>query len=470
MGWIRSERFDGLMQFWRRHFHRGRGGRAKLALTSSLASRIVLTLVSLMVMPITVRYLGNEGFGLMVVITNVVGWLQFSNLGIGAALQNPLTQAYSERNVVQQRELLSTAIVSLAGIALVLLTAGAVAFFWVSWVSVFPTATARFVDEIPLALLVVFLGFVSSLMFSFVGPLYAARQELHLASVPPLVAGLLNFAGTLLAVRLDLGLVGVVLASVGCTSMVQALFALWTLYFRGFPELVPRWSNCSVRAWRALSERGWNFSLIQVFTIAFFQADAFIIAHFLTTSDVTPYSVAQKGFAVVAGLFGIVTGSLWSAYGDAKAARDVDWIRRTQRTMRRLFIAGYGGLAVAMVLVGHRALAWWVGEAAAPGTLLIAAVACHFCAREWTNLHAGLLNGLDVIGPQVWVVAVSAILILALNVLAVSTFGAVGLAMGGFIGFSALSVWYLPLLVTRALRQIETDVPTGPLPLGVLNV
>jgi O-antigen/teichoic acid export membrane protein len=470
MGLLRPERFDWLTQFGRRHFHAGRGGRAKLALTSNLASRVVLTLASLMVMPITVRYLGNEGYGLMVVMTNVVGWLQFSNLGIGAALQNPLTQAYSERNVAEQQELLSTAIASLAGISLVLLIGGAVAFFSVNWVSVFPPATSRFVHEIPLALLVVFLGFVSSLMWSFVGPLYAARQELHLASVPSLAAGLLNFAGTLLAVQLDLGLVGVVLASVGCTSVVHTLFALWTLYLRGFPELVPRWSNCSVRAWRALSERGWNFSLMQVCTIAFFQADAFIIAHFLTASDVTPYSVAQKGFAVVAGLFAVVTGSLWSAYGDAKAARDVDWIRRTQRTMRWLFLAGYGGLAVAMVLVGHRALGWWVGEAAAPGPLLIAAVACYFCAREWTSLHAGILNGLDVIGPQIWVLAVSAILILALNVLAVRAFGAVGLAMAGFIGFSALSVWYLPLLVTRALRQVETDVPRGRLPVGVFSV
>ncbi|HSP44837.1 MAG TPA: hypothetical protein VLO30_02480, partial [Chthoniobacterales bacterium] len=64
--------------FLRRQFHQGRGGRSKLAISASVIARVVSTVISLLILPITVRYLGNEGYGLMVTISSVVGWLQFT--------------------------------------------------------------------------------------------------------------------------------------------------------------------------------------------------------------------------------------------------------------------------------------------------------------------------------------------------------------------------------------------------------
>ena len=88
-------------------------------------------------------------------------------------------------------------------------------------------------------------------------------------------------------------------------------------------------------------------------------------------------------------------------------------------------------------------------------TLLIAAVALYFLAREWTALHAVLLNGLDVIRPQVPVLGVSAAVIVLLNIVLIRPLGIIGLPLGGAIGFAAVSVWYLPLLVERSITRLE---------------
>src|SRR5712671_6408231 len=125
-------RFQGLADLARRHFHSGRGGRAKLAISTSLVSRVVTTAVSFVVLPISVRYLGNEGYGLMATITAVVGWLQFTNMGIGLGLQNALTEETAKGNKRTQNELVSTAVLSLMGIGLVLLVAGLLIFPHVS--------------------------------------------------------------------------------------------------------------------------------------------------------------------------------------------------------------------------------------------------------------------------------------------------------------------------------------------------
>ncbi|HEY6112413.1 MAG TPA: hypothetical protein VIV62_07850, partial [Chthoniobacterales bacterium] len=125
-----------------------------------------------------------------------------------------------------------------------------------------------------------------------------------------------------------------------------------------------------------------------------------------------------------------------------------------------------GSLAVFMVLVGHRLLAWWVGAPAAPGTLLIGGVALYFIAREWTALHAMLLNGLDVIRPQIWNLALAAALTLGLDLLLVTRLGPLGLAIGGFVAFIVSGVWYLPYLVHRTLNvgraTATTQVKTAP--------
>jgi Na+-driven multidrug efflux pump len=104
-----------------------------------------------------------------------------------------------------------------------------------------------------------------------------------------------------------------------------------------------------------------------------------------------------------------------------------------------------------MILAGHRLLSWWVGPAAAPGTLLIGGVALYFCAREWTALHAMLLNGLNVIRPQVPTLVITAGLTLAFDILLIRRFGPLGLAVGGLLAFLFAGAGYLPYLTTRAL-------------------
>src|SRR6266404_9597421 len=152
-----ASKFQIFTDLARRQFHQGRGGRAKLAISTSVASRIVSTAISLLVLPITVRYLGNEGYGLMVTISSVVGWLQFTNMGIGLGLQNALTDETARANTEAQKELVSTAVFSLAGIGLLLLLAGLFIFPHVQWSRVFPPTTSRFTAEIHWTVLVVFL-------------------------------------------------------------------------------------------------------------------------------------------------------------------------------------------------------------------------------------------------------------------------------------------------------------------------
>jgi len=328
----------------------------------------------------------------------------------------------------------------------------------IAWTRVFPPTSSRFVTEIPWTVLVVFFGFVSTVVLGFIGPIYAARQELHIGSLQGMVTSLVMLAGTFVAVHFKWGLLGLTICTIGLAALMQWSFALWTLYGRGIQELRPKFSEVTGPAAARVYKNGISFLLLQICNIAFFQIDAFLIVRFLTVDQVTPYSVAQKVFLQTDGLFAIVTGSLWAAYGNAKAQGDFAWIRRTHGKMVRIFLIFYGLLSIFMVLFGHWALSWWVGAIAAPRTVLIAGVALYFCARSWTALHAMLLNGLNIIRPQVWNLVLTALLTLGLDLLLVKRLGPLGLAVGGFIAFTVAGAWYLPYLTAKSLHPVKPRV------------
>jgi O-antigen/teichoic acid export membrane protein len=452
-------RWTRLLEAARKQFHAGRGGRAKLAISTSFISRAVTTAISLVVVPITVRYLGNEGYGLMTTISAVVAWLQFANLGIGLGLQNALTEETAKGNAQAQKELVSTAVFSLLGIGLVLAAAGLIAFPHVQWQRVFPPTTSRFTAEIPWTVLVVFLGFVSTIVLGFVNPIYAARLELHIGNIQVLIISVLTLVGTVTAVHNHWGLVGVVSCTIGLTALMQWAFAIWVLYGRGIAEIRPQLSQFTRNAAHRIYKTGIEFFVMGLCNIAFFSIDSFLIARFLTIDQVTPYSVAQKMFLQTDGILGVMTGSLWAAYGNAKAQGDYAWIRRTHGKMLRIFAAAYGAVGIVAIFFGHSLLGWWVGRAAAPGTVLIVGVGLYFCVRSWTSLHAFLLNGLNVIRPQVWSLAVTALLTLTLDLLLITRLGPLGLAVGGFIAFCLSGAWYLPYLTSKAIHPEVVSAP-----------
>jgi O-antigen/teichoic acid export membrane protein len=448
-----GDRFASLRSF----FHKGRGGRVRLAAASGFSIRVVLAAVGFISLPITIHYLGNEGYGLMLAITSAVTWFQISTLGVGAGLQNALTEAIAKDDKPAQTTLVTTACVALGALALILLVLGAAIYPWIEWTKVFPPTTTRFLLELNWAVVVVFACFCANVFLGFVPAVLAARQENHIAFLGQLLGGTASLAMLLVATQFDWGLVGVVATGVGSSAAVGAGLAIWLLYFRGLPALRPRASAFSTAALRRLINRSTGFLILNLSNIAFFQSDMFILTHIAGADAVAPYGVTQRVYAQFAALFGIVTGSLWVAYGEAMALGDVQWIRRTYLRSRRTQAIVVAFVLVFMVVFGEPLLRLWVGPSAAPNVTLIAVLGAVFVAQQWTATHAMMLNGLDVVGPQVACLLINGALLIALSILGAMALGPTGLAIGALLAYAATSCWYLPLLVRRTLHRLEAN-------------
>lgn len=424
-------------------------------MSASLLARILGIVVSLVNVPVAIRYLGNEGYGLLIVIISVVGWIQFSNLGMGLGLQNTLTEQTALGNKQAQRELVSTTFFALVAIGLVLTLLTLALFPHVKWLALFPPSTDRFAAEIPRTVALTLGCFILSFAWGFIQPIYAARQELHLYYFQGLLANVASLIALLVAVKLDAGLLGVAAANIGVTALFATAFALWTVFGRGILEIRPSWGCIRRSAGRAVLRTGLGFLALQICVIGILQCDTFLIAQFLSAEQVTPYSVGQRVFGNIVALVGVMINPLWPAFGHAKAVGDVDWIRRAYRRITTYFLVSYLAALLVMALFGHYLLSLWVGAASAPSTLLICAIGVTYLLMQWTNNHSIFLNALGIVRKQVVIFVVHSCLALALNLFFIRKFGPIGLCLGGSLAYLMVSGWLLPRIFYQGLAQIK---------------
>jgi O-antigen/teichoic acid export membrane protein len=436
-------------------FDAGRGGRARLAVATGVVARAWLVLVTLASIPITIGYLGNEGYALFLAMTSVVTWLQFTNLGIGAGLQNAMTEAVARNDAKAQQTLVSTAVVALAAITIGVLAALAAAFPFVNWARVFPATDARYLGELRNAMALTLVCFCVAMSLGFVPALLNARQESHIAYLLQIISGTAALVMVFAASRFNWGLTGIIAGTLGTSCLVSAATAIWLLFMRRIPQIRPSLAGFSPSVARRLMNRSSSFFVLTLTSAAFYQSDIFILTHMQSAEEAAPFGVAQRAYAQFGSLFAIVTGSLWVAYGHARAQGDAEWIERTYRRSRRVQALAFGFILLVMLSVGEYLLRIWVGSPAAPHFGLIAVLGVLFVVQQWTATHAQMLNGLDVVRPQVACLVINGIALLALSAIGARVMGPVGLAIGGILAYSLTSVWYLPYLVKRTIRKLR---------------
>jgi len=76
-------------------WRQSRGGRIAAAVSSGAAARVLSSLFTLVSLPLAVRYLGAERFGVWATIASTVVFLNLLDLGIASSLTNYIAHSYA---------------------------------------------------------------------------------------------------------------------------------------------------------------------------------------------------------------------------------------------------------------------------------------------------------------------------------------------------------------------------------------
>src|SRR5271169_484478 len=117
------------------HLATSRHGRIFHAVLSGAAARLLASALTLVSLPLAVRYLGAERYGVWATITSTAVWINLLDLGIAGTLTNHISRAFALDDKTSAARYFTNALVLTAAVSAVAGAAFALIFPHVNWIA-----------------------------------------------------------------------------------------------------------------------------------------------------------------------------------------------------------------------------------------------------------------------------------------------------------------------------------------------
>lgn len=433
-----------------------RHGRIIHAVWSGTAARLLTTAVTLISLPLAVRYLGAERYGVWATVTTTVVWINLLDLGIANTLTNHISRAYALDDKTSAARYFTNALFLAVGIAGMVGFIFAVVFSRIDWVGLFNVkggvSAAELKQTIAVAAALMLLGLPCNLA----SKLLAGYQELHRNSYAICAGAVASVLGLAVGITLRVSMPVLFVMSVGCLPLAN-LATLVAVVTWHKPWLLPRPSLIRCSAIKELLDSGSSFFLIQIAAVVVLSSDNLIVSHYLGASEVTPYSVTWRLVGSAAMLQTLIFPALWPAYAEAYAKGDYGWIRRTFSITMKGTVGLNLSCVVALVLFGRTVIRVWAGPAAVPSLQLLLAMGIWAVVGGFMSVESCLLAALNRTRQQAVLSILAAAVNIALSLVLVRHIGSLGVIGGTILSYLAVLVVPQSMIVRNVFRTELAD-------------
>lgn len=412
-------------------------------------------LVVLITLPMARQSLPADLFGVWMMLSALLAFMAFADLGIGNGVLNRVNRAQAAGDHEDLRRTLIAGYVCTGVVGSALLAA------WLIWscLASEPTVVAGAAIE------PVHRGEVLEALTTFVAVLAvnipaSLVQRVQLGMQQGYWNGIAQFCGavvTLLAVPLTLhhggGVAALVIATLGIqagVNILNTIIWLWRKKLLG-PAL---WRG----AWdlptaHDLLRSGTLFFLLQLAAAFAFQSDAIVITQILGQVAYGDFALVQKLFLFVSMLLSATMAGLWPAFGDALAHQEIAWakkaLRRGVATAAIISIASVTVLSLAMPWI----LAHWLHTTVLLPWSLVAALSIWTVIDAISAVLAAFMNGANILRAQLVFAVTMALAAFGAKWILTPILGAAGSVLATILAYCLISVPGQIYIFKHALKR-----------------
>jgi O-antigen/teichoic acid export membrane protein len=411
--------------------HRKR--RFLLAVGSSLLVRPLSALFPLIVVPLFLRYLGNEMYGLYESVTALAMYFSLTNFGLGMGLMNKLTGSLVRDDREEARRYVSSLAFALLAISVLGVVLISLLVPFVDWAHLLGSDAARGSSALQWAVWLATAGVVIAQPLSITYVIYSSYQETHIANLWEGIARIVTISSCVAVVWwTQWGLVGAVFASLSVPIVLRVTNSI-TMMIWEKPWLRPSIRHFDSSLLKGTLSQGAQFCVLDAATMLLFQTDKLVIAYFLGAEYVTGYAVLGRVFSTIAyGIYIIFLIPFWPSATEAMRRGDHEWVLRALRMFTRTGLAVMLGMGVALLIFGDAAFRLLSRITDQPqlavSNNLILAVTMTFATRAWIDCRSVVLNAAGMLKPQVKIYVTHAVLNLVAAVVVAPVWGVEGVA------------------------------------------
>jgi O-antigen/teichoic acid export membrane protein len=415
--------------------------------TSSWMSLLVNGIIGFFLAPFIIHHLGDDAYGLWILIYSITGSYGLFDLGIRSSVVRYVSKFQALGDRAELSRLLSTTLFaySIVGfIATAVTVSGAIYLDRIFHIPV------GFLHSARLLFLMVGLSLAVDFPLGVGGGVLDALQKFYLANLTRLTSSVLRAILIVIALSrgkglLTLGLITVVLPLIA--SSVRVFMALRLLRVPISARYVNR------NTFRQMAGYSSATLIIMIAARLRFRTDAIVIGSFLSAAAITMFAIGSR---LVSFATDIVV-SLAEVFTPMASQFEA---RKDMQALQRMFVLGSRACGIVMfpctvilVVLGKSVIRVWVGQryvADAYPVLLILVLATTLWTSQATS--GRVLMGTGRHRTMALIVLIEGIANLVLSIVLVRPYGIVGDAMGTAIPLAITSIFFLPQYLCSTLN------------------
>jgi O-antigen/teichoic acid export membrane protein len=415
--------------------------KASWSVVVSYLARGLAIVISFVSVPLTLNYLDKERYGLWLTISSIIAYLNVTDLGLGLGLQNRVAEARGRGEEEKIGELLSTAFSVMVVVGSLVALAG-VAAAWLAPVEQwFHVSSPQVALELRGTLTVTALTFAYLLPVRMILSAQNGYQEAYLGGLWGIGGSIMSLVALLLVIAFKGNMVSLALASFLLAQLMN-LANIWQ-FFRRHREASISWKKINLRLLHPLFSLGWQFFVINLYTLVLWNLDNLVIATQKGPEYVVPYAVAFRLVWTPLSLLTSIPGALWPAYTEAEARDDWTWIQSAYRRTTLLTVAIATLVAVIFWTWGQEFILVWVGPHAQGTVWMMTGLAVYLVLGQWSMCNGVLLNAIG--WPRILLIEglFDAAIKLGLSLVLIRVWDLAGVAWGTALASLFIPSWFL---------------------------
>lgn len=407
----------------------------------------VSIVVGFFLSPFILHRLGDDAFGLWVLIFSITGYYGLFDLGIRSSIIKYVAKYAATRDYDSLTRLINSSLFAYSCLSGVLLLITVLGSWWVD--SIFRVSPA-FLGTARWLFLIVGTSLALSLPLTVFGGVLQGLQSFHWLNLIQVASNLLRALFIVVALNRGRGLITIALITVVLPLLASGVYILVLRRLIAFAlgrHYIDRGSL------RLLINYGAVTLMIIVAERLRFQSDAMVIGIFLSSSAITYFSIGSKLVDYANNVVDSMADTFMpmSSHFDAKGDAS---------RMHQLFVAGNRACAMVilpicatLIILGKSIIEAWVGPKYVSSSyivlvLLIVPRTVFRCQGASTRILFGMARH----KPLAIALLIEGVANLVLSIVLVRRFGIVGDAVGTAIPLLCTSLFFLPYYLCQLLE------------------
>lgn len=437
----------------------------------NVSAWFVPALTALIAVPITVRGLGADAYGLLALVTALTGYLGLMELGLGTAIIRYLS---FYRALNQGKPMLGIIRFAAVWFGAAGLLGGIVLFVGAHWFAQsLLSIPPEMVDTAVAVIRITAFGFFTGMLVSVGSAIPQSFLRYDLTAIMTVVFGVLGSAGPAVLVTLGFGLMAIVAYGVATNVLAVVFYVVIAAHlFRPIDK-------AAGPSWRSIRRETLRFAgvaaLNQIHSVIASQTSQVIVGAASGVAAAAYYQVPYMLASRVNSMLGRVAYVIFPTASGMLARHDAEGVKQLYLRTSRLFFVINGSVTMAMCALAYPLLLFWVSPEYAQEGALALVVFSLTSAVNATTMAASYVN-LSAVRPGVnlaFAFSNSAITLAFVYPLTVH-WGVVGASLAGLLGAAVNPVffWYVHKNIMRVSshrvwRDCYRPTVLANVPLGV---